>query len=205
MRHPKGVSGLTLVEILVGLMVSAILLTVLVQLFLVSTRTGAEELARSSGETSALLALRAVGRDLQTTTPAGISLITSGDRLVVHPVDTVLANRQVTYRNRLLLWAFEPEEGELRRLTYDTFFTPFDLRPHRLTETEVQELSVDPGAATSLVTKNVSAFSVHNPPGVTVPSVGAPLEIALSVTVEGAETRKQVALKQSVWIRSSGN
>jgi prepilin-type N-terminal cleavage/methylation domain-containing protein len=195
----------TLPEIMVAVFVSSILLTVLVKLFTVSVRTGTEELSRSSTEATALFILRAVEADLQNSSPGGISLTLDKHKLVVHPMDTALASRQITYRNELLFWNFDSVEKTLIRFEYENYFSSFDFRPTRLDETEISALLTNPNRKTARNFTNVSDFEVSNPAGIDPPFIGSPLTLSVTTEVVGATTRRDVTLTKAVQIRSSGN
>ena len=204
MRNPKKLVGVTLVEVMVALFVASILMTVLIRMFTVSTKTGTEELARASTEATALYLVTSVERDLQNSSPAGVTLVPSGAMLAVHPVESVLDTRQVVYRNQLILWEYLPDDKLVKRTVSDDWFSTFDLRPHRLDDTELSALQANPQGKLALKIGKVKDFSVSNPGDVEVPSVGAPLTISVTILIEEASTRKEVTFEKSIWIRSSG-
>ena len=211
MRHPTSLvclkrrpAGLSLLEVMVAMFVSSILLIVLVRLFTVSVRTGTEELSRSSTEAALLFALRALENDLQNSSPAGISLVTDGSQLVVHPMDDVLSTGQVVYDNRLFLWYFDRPDQMLQRMELrDWFPEPFDLRPRRFVESEVPGL-ISPEKLSRKVT-GVTDFRVENPEDVDLPSIGTPITISLTAEIKEASARREVTLVRAVQVRSSGN
>ena len=182
---------------------AAILLTVLVRLFAVSARAGREEFSRSSAETAVLLVMRSLENDLQRTTPAGISIATSGANLVVHPMDEANSEGEIEYQTKGIGWSLDSASRDLTRLEFDGAFTD-PARPQRLSDPEISSLIGSGGKVARRLDK-VTLFSIENPPDVSLPSVGAPLKVSVHREVEGASTRTEVTMSQMVVVRSGGN
>jgi hypothetical protein len=189
---------------MVALFVSAILATVMVRLFSVTSQTGREELARSSTEGAVLIFMRLIERDLQHTTPAGISLAATEDALVVHPMGDALSTGQIVYQDLAVLWSYDPVLKTLRRREYEGVFSPFT-EPQRLDEAEILALKADPNGRVARLLSGVTSFKVKNPPDVTVPQIGSPLTVEIEKEVEGAATRPSVKYTRAIYVRTGGN
>lgn len=198
--------GFTIPELLVAMFVSSILLIVLVQLFTVSFRIGRQELQRSATEAGLVVTLKKLEADLLSTSPAGVTLDPAGVRLVVHPILTVTNRRQVVHEDRLLYWSYDAANQEALRSELLTPLTGvFDTLAKRLSPGDLAGLPVGGTARVLSRLQGVNEFLISNPTGVTVPNVGSPIRITLSGLVEGADTRQEVRLQRSVWLRSGAN
>ena len=198
--------GVTLVEVLVGAFVGSMMLYVCVRLFVVSVRVGSSEIDRSGAETTMATIVSKLENDLQSTTAAGISLSEPGDKVVIHPMDTVTERRQVLYEDRLLYWSFVESE---KRLVRSEFLTSpgraFDTRPIRLDSTELGGLPLTGSSRVTNSIDDIVTFRVANPDGVLLPNLGSPLTVQLATIVEKADTRKVLEMSRLVRLRSSGN
>lgn len=198
--------GFTLLELLVGIFLSGIMLTILVQLFAVSFRIGREELARSSTEASLVVTLKRLEGDLLGSSPSGLTLDPGGIRLVVHPILTVSNRRQVVYEDRLLYWSYDTSSEELVRTEMLSPPTgAFDTQALRLAPVDLAALPLSGTSRLLNKLPKVTEFTVSNPTGVAIPNVGSPLEVALESRIDDVSTRGQVRLVRRVWLRSGAN
>lgn len=198
--------GVTLIELMVGMFLGSIMLLLLVRLFQVGLRTGREEIARGATESSLVLTLNRIERDLLSSTPAGISLDSAGNRLLVHPILSVTNRRQVVYEDRFLYWSYDA--GSEHLFGSESLTPPsggFNTLAQRLSSAELGAL---PLTGTSRVFQNLSGittFSVSNPAGVQVPLVGSPLTIVIEGRVEEARTRGLVRLEKIIYLASGAS
>ncbi len=193
--------GLSLAEVLVGLFLAGLLLTLLLQLLVTSFKVGTEEMGRSAAEAGLTVTYKKLSADLLSSTPAGLTLSTGGDRLLIHPLLTVTNRRQMVYEDRLLYWSFDSAAQELLRSEYlSAPVGAFDTQPLRLTQAEIGALPLTGGTRVTYRLANVSAFKVSNPASVPIPDVGSPLSLVLETTVELAQTRRAFRLERKLWL-----
>ena len=201
---PTARAGFTLVEVMVAMGVSAILLTVLWQLFTVSYRVGTEEISRSAAEQGVLVIGNRLAADLQSTKPGGVSLATDGRKLVVHPVSDVTVSGRVAHADHLFYWSWDEPNKRLTRTQLSTLPSgAFDGNAKRLTPTEVTGLPVGSGLIMTGL-DNVVQFQVTNPPSVVLPLVGGPLDLSIHVEVPDAKTRQVVRYETKIQLRTGG-
>lgn len=207
MRHTTRVRGLTLVELLVGLFVSSILLTILVKLFTVSFRVGQEELSRSATESSLVIMLNKLEKDLLSTSPAGLSLDPLGIRLVAHPILTVTERRQVIHEERFWYWSYDAATEQLFQSEY--LLPPSgsfeDNLAYRFTEDEVGALPLTGSGRTKFELSGITDFRVTNPSAVVAPNVGSPLQVVVEAKVKRATNRAKVRFERKIWLRSGAS
>ncbi len=189
--------GLTLVEVLVGLFLASVLLTLLVQLFSVTYRVGQQEIRTASLRQGLMVIGQQLQRDLNDTTVAGVSLSPDGSRVSTHPIGGITVGGRLVYDNHLWLWSWDTTaRGLIRSRSLEHSFEglPIRLPPDDLN-------SAAGGLSRSL--RNVVGFSVNNPPGVDPPLVSSPLSVRIEL--ENPDTSAILTYSTRVHLRMAGS
>jgi prepilin-type N-terminal cleavage/methylation domain-containing protein len=208
LQHPPlgKQSAFTLPELLVAMFLSGLLLTLLVQLFSIGFRVSQEEMERSKAETAAVIVIKKLSADLASSNPSALSLSSTGDKIVIHPVLSITSRRQLVFEDKLFYWSYDSTSKTLFKSEY---LTPpsgaFNTLALRLDQATLTALPSTGSNRTVQKISNVSAFSVSNPSGVTAPNVGSPLTVDLEILIDRAETRNVVSLTRVIWLASGSS
>lgn len=205
--------GVTLIEVTVGVFVSAILVTVLLRLAQVSYRVGTEEVTRAGAEQQAALIAAKVERDLLTTTPAGTSLSPDGTKLLTDPIETLSNAGRKLFTHRLAFWSFGNATVRGRSGTYlirsviathPTIAGAAPDVPVRFSPPDLESLSTGEGESQTDVHANVTNFKVAPRAGTVAPLVSPDLRLTVEIGLGQAATRKTVKADRLITIRTSG-
>lgn len=191
----KSHRAITLLELLVGMGLSALILTIGVNLIWQAMRTSAR--GATSGELyqSGLTCISWLMEDLQSTSSAGLGILNSNDSttptvLSVHPLIDVSDQLVRFYDDHLIVYAWTPAIGALTRSQWppeppalERTFDPAEaLRP---TPEQLLSLATARGEQRKLAGE-VTDFRIENPAGVTLPNIGQPLLLRLSLARKAA-------------------
>ena len=206
----RGRLGFTLVEVLIAMGILSLLTLVLLRLGSFAYRVGREEIERSGAEASLLLTSRRLEEDLMDASPAGVSLVPDGSVLVVHPIDKVTGANRVIYQDRFLHWSWDSVSKKLARceLLAPASGMTFDGLPKRWSPAQIETLPLGDGDRVLLSLERVESFAVLNPSGpngVSVPQVGGPLTLKISLQLPIAATRKILAIERLFYLRTGGS
>ncbi len=182
--------GLTLAELLVLLALAGLLGGIIVRLLSAVLAHSARDEIRARLQQRAMLILRRLQVDLETTNPAGFSLVTPEDpareilALAFQPIARVTAQATVERASdRLILWAYRPERRQLCRDEWNSVFPPpLPLPPLQPKRLEPQEFARLLGVETPRREEyeGVSKLSLHT--AVTPPNIPDPLELEIELT-----------------------
>lgn len=192
----KRARGLTLVEVLVGLFLSSVLLTLLLQLFSVTYRVGQQEIRKASLRQGLMVIGQQLVRDLNETTVAGITLVSSGAEIATHPLGGITVGGRLVYEDRIWLWSWNHADRRLTRSQVTD--QPFEGLPLRLTPDTLEAAE----RALSRSLDGVVGFSVSNPAGTEAPLVSSPLSVRIEL--ENPETGETLTYATRVHLRMSG-
>lgn len=195
---------MTLPELLVSAVLLALLVGIVARFFQIGSRISTEELGRNKAEAVLLTLVTKFRQDMALAAAPGLSLTTTGDSLLIHPV-TLSDVGSVVYENRLLLWAYQPSEKVVRRSEARGGVFVFDGTPYRPDpETELPGLNSASDFKTMNLFPGVLAFKIESNPEVDPPFIGTPLKLEVELEVPAARTRKTVNLSEVFHLRNSG-
>lgn len=189
---------------------TSIITTVLVKTASMAYRVGHEEIQRGSVEARALVVLKELREDLVSTSPAAITLTTSGSQMVCQPIEEVLPSGTVMYEEKFIHWSREdtdPDQpGKLTRM--EILARPdsqaFDGNPFRWTPDQMAALDPGAGDRTALSFEGVTLFTVKNLSEVSLPQVGSLLGCELEIVLPIATTRRTIRVTDAVQVRNGG-
>jgi len=203
--------GFTLLEVLVGIFLTGLILTVLLRVAGATYRIGHEEIQRGALESSTLMAAKKLEQDLMNSAPAGLSLV-GGHSLLVQPVDSVLPSGRIVFASRFEYWrlAQTTVEGRTQQCLVRSEVTtrpdgdPFDGSATRWTAAQVAGLGGGAGERPSLTLAGVTKFEVTNPQDETRTLIGPLVAFAIEMELPIAATRRNLRLQRTVLLRTPG-
>jgi hypothetical protein len=206
------VSAFTLLEVLVGLFLAGILLTILARVAGTAYRIGHEEIERSSLETSILLAAKRLESDLLGSASAAISLEPAGQAVIIESMDGLTPSGRVLFVPGFLYWRLAPDplggRSVQRLMRSELSARPdgraFDGNAFRWTPDQILALPPGHGDRPTLLLDGVTRFFVGNPAGIEVPQVGSPLRFEIEMELPIARTRKRIRIVRQVQVRTNG-
>ena len=202
--------GVTLLELLVGMFLVGLLMTVLARVASTAYRVGHEEIERGSIEARVLWIAKKLQEDLAEASPAGVSLADDGSRVMVHPLGEPLSSGRVPFQEKFVFWSHQEATGSnparltRRELSARPDGEPFDGSAFRWTTTELMSLAGGGTDGATLVANGVVRFEVKNHWPVDPPLVGSLLDFEIEAPIPQATTRKSILWKGTVQVRNGG-
>ncbi|MEW6282035.1 MAG: hypothetical protein AB1758_25750 [Candidatus Eremiobacterota bacterium] len=181
----------TLLEVLVGVALAGLLVSLLVAALIFSLRVTAVGTNRSNLQASAALAVRRIERELQQTSPSEITLESGGGGgtvgLALLPVLDVGSTRELQWSTERVLFYWDRGQGTLLRKCI-----PLD-GPRRLPAGELQAAFAAPGRV-QLLTPNVADFQVSGTDVITL-RLRVQRKAVSGNVAESFELKRDVALR----------
>lgn len=203
--------GFTLLEVLVGSFLAALLLTILVRVASVTYRVGHAEIARASLEEQAAVITSKLEQDILATAPAGLTLSGAGDRLVTNPIIGLSSGGRKEFDSRLIFWSFGSVAGKSGSSLIRSEITSHKAitdamvhQPIRLTPADLLALPVGAGQRQSNIFSGVSLFTVTPSAGISAPQVSPTLIISLELDLPLDRARPKVKAERLVTLRTTG-
>lgn len=203
--------GYTLLELMVGLFLAGLLLTILVRVATVVYRVTHEEIERQALEEQATLILNKVAADLRSTAPAGLTLSAAKNRFTVDPITSISNQGRKIFANRLYYWSHgilpgRREECLIRsEITDHKAITDADPgQPIRLNPADLEALPLGGGRAQTNIYRGVGQFQVYSDPSLAPGQVGAVVNVTLELNLGLAQTRKTIRMERTFTLRSTG-
>ncbi len=179
--------GFTLLEVIVGAGLMALVISLCMLLLLPTLRASARGMVHAEMEDQALLVASLLGRDLDGAVPQGVSLSTDGQTLAIMPIQDLLDSRLLAWLPQFAVYHWDSASATVvRRVWYSP--GPPDLglgtldgsHPIRLSDAQMAALSGSTSLESRVLASGVTAFAItQNGPG---PSVTDP--VTMSVTLQ---------------------
>lgn len=201
---------MTLLELLVGMFLVGLLMTVLAKVASTAYRVGHEEIERGSTEARVMWISKRLQEDLAEASTSGITLAEDGSRVVVHPLAEPLSSGRVPFQDKFLFWSHREAAGSdparltRRELSARPDGEPFDGSAFRWTTTQLMSLSGGGTDNATLVASGVVRFEVKNHWPVDAPLVGSLLDFEIEAPIPQATTRRSILWKGTVQVRNGG-
>ncbi len=201
MRRARS-QAMTLVEVLVWCALSVLMLGILARLSIVGYRVGHEEFERIEAETRMQMIADLIGKDVNLSSPPGVSLTESGQKILFHP--TELSPRgALAYQETLTFWTYDPSAKTLLRATTDVSpRPPFDGTPCRLTPEELQGLALNGNFQVTRGFQGLDEFSIKSAQNVPARLASISLNLEIKDKVDLANTHTDLTLRRLLVFRT---
>lgn len=193
---------MTLVEVLVWCALSLLLLGILARLSMVGYRVGHEEFERIEAESRMQMIAALLGKDINQSSPPGVSLTESGRKILFHPAD-LSPRGTLVYQESMTLWSYDPSSQSLLRATTDVSpRPPFDGTPCRLTPEELEALALNGNFQVARSFQGLDEFSIKSAQNIPARLASISLDLQIKDKVELANTHKNLTLKRLLVFRT---
>lgn len=152
-------SGTTLVELMVGFTLTVLLFGLMFQFLIPALKISARTTERAETQQQAVLALRNLVREIETTSVLGVSLSADRSTVVIHPVATVTQHNDRVYADRLVVYRFESEKNQILRYEWKGEDDPPIDTPRKLSIEEMAELETRFVGEGRVLVKGVESFA----------------------------------------------
>lgn len=196
--------GFTLGELLVIIALSALFLTILTRFAVSAFRISNEELDRNRAEAMLLNLVTRFKRDLSVSSAPGLSLSSSGETFLIHPI-TMSDVGTVVYQPELLLWYYDPAQAVLYRKDCKSYsgFT-FDGTPYRAPEADLITLGTSTEFQLANKFPEIAKFHISTNPDVNPPFIGSPIQLEVEAKLHYARNTNVIKLQETCHLRNSG-
>lgn len=187
-------------ELLVGFTLTALLFGLMFQFLIPALKISTRTTERAETQQQAVIALRNIVREVETTSMLGITLAPDGSTVVVHPVVMVTQNSERVYADHLVVYRFEKEKNQVHRYLWRASDDPSIDTPRKLSAEELTQLEthfVDEGR---VLIKGVESFEFgHSGTGELLMQ---PFKVHLKMQKRPGDGSREFELVQAISLRN---
>lgn len=190
----------TMVELIVGFTLTALLFALMYQFLIPALKISTRTTERAQTQQQAVIALKNLAREVETTSMLGITPAPDGRLVAIHPVAQVTQNSERVYADHLVVYRFVEESNQVHRALWRGSDDPSISAPRKLSVEELEGLEagfVDEGR---VLIRGVELFEfTHSGTG---ELLHQPFKVRLKMQKRPGDGAREFELVQAISLRN---
>lgn len=198
--HRRRRSAFTLIEVIVGFTLTVLLFSLFFQFLIPALKISTRTTERAETEQQAVIALRNMIKEIETTSLFGVSFRSDGSLVAVHPVTMVTQNNDRVYADHLVVYKFEKDHNQIVRYTWKDKDDPSIDSPRKLSSKELDDIEAHFQPDSRVLVRGVEEFEfTHSGVG---DLIKQPFKVRLKMGHQTGDGSREFELVRAISMRN---